>query len=81
MLRDMTLGQYYPTKSKVHKTDPRVKLLATLLFVVGLFLVNSFLSYIFSIAIIGITIGMSKVPFSYMIKGMKLYSGSSVRIR
>ncbi len=71
MLRDMTLGQYYPTKSKVHKTDPRVKLLATLLFVVGLFLVNSFLSYIFSIAIIGITIGMSKVPFSYMIKGMK----------
>ena len=37
MLRDITLGQYYPADSVVHKLDPRVKLFATLIYIIALF--------------------------------------------
>ena len=42
MLKDITLGQYYQTDSVIHRLDPRVKLVATLAFIVSLFIVNSF---------------------------------------
>lgn len=37
MLRDITLGQYYPADSVIHKLDPRVKLFATLIYIISLF--------------------------------------------
>ena len=46
MLRDITIGQYYQTKSKVHDLDPRVKIVATLAFIIFLFLVNNMTGYI-----------------------------------
>ena len=42
MLRDITLGQYYQTESVVHRLDPRVKLIATVIFIISLFVVNNF---------------------------------------
>lgn len=71
MLRDITLGQYYQTDSVIHRLDPRVKLVATLLFIVSLFIVKNFIGYaIAGLFLIGL-IKLSKVPFRFMIRGMK----------
>ncbi len=47
MLREITLGQYYPVDSLLHRLDPRVKLAGTFLFLIALFIVNSWTAYIF----------------------------------
>ena len=46
MLRDITLGQYYQSDSVIHKLDPRVKLITTIVFIVSLFVVDNFIGYI-----------------------------------
>lgn len=46
MLKDITLGQYYPTESVIHRLDPRVKLVATLMYIVSLFLFHDFVGFI-----------------------------------
>ncbi len=46
MIRDITLGQYYPGNSVIHKLDPRIKIMATLLYIVALFVVKDFLGFI-----------------------------------
>lgn len=71
MLRDITLGQYYPAESIIHKLDPRVKLLGTLIFLISLFVTDNFVGYIVAVIFLGIAIKISHVPFSYMVKGMK----------
>lgn len=71
MLRDITLGQYYPVDSVIHKLDPRVKLLGTLIFLISLFISNNFIGYIVATCFLASMIMISKVPFSYMVKGMK----------
>ena len=70
MLKDITLGQYYPVSSVLHSLDPRVKLAGTLIFMVSLFIVNSF-GYILCTAFLIIAMIMSNVPFSYIVKGLK----------
>lgn len=71
MLRDITLGQYYPAESVIHKLDSRVKLFGTLVFLVSLFITNNFIGYLFAVAFLFAAIRLSKVPFSYIVKGMK----------
>lgn len=71
MLKDITIGQYYPTKSKIHDLDPRVKILATFLFMTSLFIIDDFYSYILVALFMGAVIKLSKIPMSYMIKGIK----------
>ena len=71
MLRDITLGQYYPTESVIHRLDPRVKLLGTLIFLISLFITKSFYGYIPALLFLFMVIKVSKVPFSFMVKGMK----------
>lgn len=72
MLRDITLGQYYQTESVIHKLDPRVKLIGTIAFIVSLFLFNkSGIGYLIAALFLVIVIKASKVPFKFMIKGMK----------
>ncbi|MBO4902243.1 MAG: energy-coupling factor transporter transmembrane protein EcfT [Lachnospiraceae bacterium] len=71
MLRDITLGQYYPTESVLHKLDPRVKLLGTLVFLVSLFLIPNFIGYIIATIFLICMILLSKVPFSFMVRGLK----------
>ena len=48
MLKDITLGQYYPADSVIHRLDPRVKLFSTILYIVALFLVNNIWGWDFS---------------------------------
>ena len=71
MLRDITLGQYYPAESVIHRLDPRVKLLGTLIFLTSLFITKSFYGYIHALLFLIFIIKASKVPFSFMVRGMK----------
>lgn len=71
MIRDMTIGQYYPQESVIHRLDPRVKLLGTVLFVISVFLIKSIPAFIIVTAVMAAVIGLSKVPLSFMLKGLK----------
>ena len=71
MLRDITIGQYYPADSRIHRLDPRVKIVCTLLFLVSLFIQNSLLGYVIATLFLGTVIRLSKVPLKYIVKGLK----------
>ena len=71
MLKDITLGQYYPADSVIHKLDPRVKLTATLVFIISLFVFGSASSYVVATVFLASVIALSKVPFMFMLKGLK----------
>ena len=71
MLRDITLGQYYPIESTIHKLDPRVKLFGTLMFLISLFITDNYIGYLLALTFLAWAIVVSKVPFSYIVKGMK----------
>ena len=71
MIRDITLGQYYPAQSVLHRLDPRVKLLGTLIYVLSLFLFQSFVGYLVATDFLVSLIILSHVPFSFMIRGLK----------
>lgn len=71
MLRDITLGQYYPVDSILHRLDPRVKLMGTLVFIISLFLFENFIGYIIATVFLVSIIVLSKVPVSFMFRGLK----------
>lgn len=71
MLRDITIGQYYQTESVIHKMDPRVKLGGTMLYIISLFLMKNFVGYAIAALFLATVIKLSRVPFKFMIKGMK----------
>lgn len=71
MLREITLGQYYQAESRLHRLDPRVKLVGTLVFIVSLFISQKVACYAAATVFLICLIRLSKVPFSYMIRGMK----------
>lgn len=71
MIRDMTIGQYYPAESIMHRLDPRVKIVCTLLFLISLFMQNSILGYVIAAVFLAAVIKISKVPFRYIVKGLK----------
>ncbi len=71
MLKDITLGQYYPGESFVHNLDPRVKILLTFLFMIALFFINKFYPYVFVIAFLFFTVKLSGIPIAYTLKGIK----------
>jgi energy-coupling factor transport system permease protein len=72
MLKDITLGQYYQTESIIHRLDPRVKLVATVCFIVSLFLGGGgFATFIIAALFLVIVVKLSRVPFRFIIRGMK----------
>lgn len=71
MLRDITIGQYYPSGSVVHKLDPRVKLFWTLIYIVSLFLAQNVFIYLAAGVFLFACIRTSKVPVKYILKGLK----------
>ena len=70
-MRNITIGQYYPADSILHKLDPRVKFLGTLVFIVSLFLIKGLAGYAFVTVVLVTLVKLSKVPFGMMLKGMK----------
>ena len=71
MIRDITIGQYYPANSVLHRLDPRVKLVATLMYLISLFLFKRISGYLIATLFLVMIIKKSKVPFSYIVKGLK----------
>ncbi len=71
MIRDITIGQYYPADSVVHRLDPRVKIVCTLLYLIALFLFESVIGYGMAMIFLFSTIKMAKVPIKFIVKGLK----------
>ena len=71
MLKDITIGQFYPADSIIHQLDARIKIIATLVFVIMLFVIDSFVGYGFVFLSLWAVIVLSKVPVSMMVKGLK----------
>lgn len=71
MIKDITLGQYFPMDSVVHKFDPRMKLLFVVAFIVLVFLSNNFVSLAFCFGITALVIAISKIPLKTVLKGLK----------
>ena len=70
-LKDITLGQYFPGHSFVHKLDPRTKLLAVVLYIVALFLAKNFLTYGIMFLLLAVSIAISKLPLRSTVRGLK----------
>ena len=66
MLKDITLGQYYPAKSVIHQLDPRVKLFGTMLFIISLFSFRGIPAFVLATIFLIWVIHISKVPFSFL---------------
>lgn len=71
MIRDITLGQYYPEQSVIHRLDARTKILGTLLYIIEIFFVNSFTGFGLVILALGVLIGISRVPVRFIFRGLK----------
>lgn len=71
MIKDITIGQYYPTGSLIHQLDPRTKILATFLFIIGLFIINNFFSYTYVVGFVFGVLLISKIPIQYVVKGLR----------
>ena len=71
MLTDITLGQYYPGNSCIHRLDPRTKILAVLFYMVMVFLANSPLSYGILIGFIVLGAALAKLPAGLLLRSIK----------
>ena len=71
MLRDITLGQYYPVDSLLHRLDPRTKLFGTLVYIVTLFIADNIWAYLAATIFLITAIKLSNVPVKFMVRGLK----------
>jgi len=71
MLKDITLGQYFPGKSPVHLLDPRTKLILLVVYIVALFMASGVLSYVLLFATLAAVIKLSTIPLKSIVKGLK----------
>ena len=70
MIRDITLGQYYPGASVIHRLDARTKIIGTLLFIAELFIVNNFYGFLIAAAALFAVIFVSRVPLKFIFRGL-----------
>ena len=71
MLRDITIGQYYPVESPIHRLDPRTKLAGTMVFLLSLFVTKSVVGYVLATLALAAVIRTSRVPFRFITRGLK----------
>lgn len=71
MLKDITIGQYLPLDSFIHKLDPRTKIISTIFFIVSVFLINSLYAYVLVVLYLILCILFSKVPFKFILRGLR----------
>jgi energy-coupling factor transport system permease protein len=67
----ITIGQYYPADSFIHRLDPRVKLAGVLAYIIALFFVNNFWGYLLALAFVCFVTALSKVPPKMMVRGLR----------
>ena len=71
MIRDITIGQYYPVESVVHRLDPRTKLFGTLIYIISLFFADNLLCYAAATVFLAMAVRASRVPFKFIVRGLK----------
>ena len=71
MIKDITIGQYFPFDSPVHRLDPRTKLLFTVVYIVAAFVSNNFVSLLFCFIVVCAVVAVSKIPLKTVIKGLR----------
>lgn len=71
MLKDITLGQYFPGDTLIHRLDPRTKLLCVILYIVALFNAKSVLTYAIVAVVLTVCILISKVHYKALTRGLK----------
>ena len=71
MLKDITLGQFFPGNSVIHRLDPRTKLIMLVAYIVALFTAKSWFSYGICLAFLGISVAVSSIPLKSIVRGMK----------
>ncbi|NLY08349.1 MAG: energy-coupling factor transporter transmembrane protein EcfT [Tissierellia bacterium] len=71
MLKDITIGQYFPGTTLVHKLDPRVKITIAIMFIISLFFVDKFIVFLLPFAYVITTIVVSRLPIKIILKGIK----------
>ena len=71
MLKDITLGQYFPGDTVIHRLDPRTKLVLVVVYIVALFLAKSFVSYALMLAFLLAVIWISKIKLNVILKSLK----------
>ena len=71
MLNNITMGQYYPVDSPVHRLDPRIKLILTIVFIVAIFLAKTFVGYALILAFVILISHLANVPFRMLLRGLK----------
>ena len=71
MLKDITLGQYFPGNSPVHRLDPRTKLIILVLYIVALFCASNWVSYGVCLAFLTVTMAISRIPVKSIVRGLK----------
>jgi len=71
MFKNLTIGQHYPVDYPIHNLDPRLKIIMTFIFIISLFLIESFTGFIFVIIFLTVIITISKVPVKFVIKGLR----------
>ena len=71
MIRDITLGQYYPGESPIHRLDSRIKIICTFAYIISLFLVKGFLGFGIAVVFVSFIIFLAKVPLNFIFRGLK----------
>ena len=71
MMKDITIGQYFPGDSFVHKLDPRTKIILTFTYIFILFFVKTFTAYAFAFLYLYTVTKIAKIPFKMLFKGIK----------
>ncbi len=71
MFKDITIGQYLPLDSFIHKLDPRTKIISTIIYIITVFIINKFYAYVLLVIYLILCIVFSKVPLKFILKGLK----------
>ena len=71
MLKDITLGQYFPGNSFIHRLDPRAKLICTFIYIIALFAAKSYITYGILFLALAISVAVSRIKPSALLKGLK----------
>lgn len=71
MLKDITIGQYFPGDTFIHELDPRIKILIIGLYITCLFFIKSFMPYLLIIGFILTVVYITKIPLSFILKGLR----------
>ena len=71
MLKDITIGQYLPLDSLVHKLDSRTKIISTIFYIFSVFLINNLHSYVLIALYLILCIVLSKIPFKFILRGLR----------